>query len=242
MKILKRSTLFIVVTLTFLIGVLFTFSSCTGDNEGTTTDIETSMVFNLPELGYEYDSLEPYIDAETMEIHHTKHHNSYTNNLNAELEKHPELNKSIEQLLANPSLIPADIRVAVQNNGGGYYNHSLYFSVLKINNGQLPTGDLLTAINEDFGSYEEFKEAFANAATTQFGSGWAWLVLTKDGLKVVATQNQDTPLNQGTPILCIDVWEHAYYLQYQNLRSEYVLAFFNIINWDKVAELYQSAK
>ncbi len=235
MNFFKKNRVISALSFFILIGLLFVFIGCTSDED-------TNQQFELPELGYSYDSLEPYIDAETIEIHYTKHHNNYTNNLNIAFAKHPEIDETLEQLLANPSKIPADIRTAVLNNGGGYYNHALYFSLLKINNGQTPSGDLLLAINQDFGSFDDFKEEFVNAASTQFGSGWAWLIITKNGLKVVSTSNQDTPLQQGIPILCIDVWEHAYYLNYQNRRADYISEFFNIINWDKVAELYEAAK
>ena len=200
------------------------------------------MKFELPKLPYAYDALEPFIDARTMEIHYTKHHNGYTTKLNDALAKHPDFDMPLEKVLADLSLVPADIRTAVQNNGGGYYNHSLFWSILKVNNGQTPSGELEAAINKAFGSFDAFKEAFANAAATRFGSGWAWLIVTNEGLKVVSTPNQDTPLDQGTPILGLDVWEHAYYLNYQNRRPDYISAFFNVVNWDKVEALYQEAK
>jgi Fe-Mn family superoxide dismutase len=200
------------------------------------------MKFELPKLPYAYDALEPFIDARTMEIHYTKHHNGYTTKLNDALAKHPDFDMPLEKVLADLSLVPADIRGAVQNNGGGYYNHSLFWTILKVNNGQTPSGDLEKAINDAFGSFDAFKETFANAAATRFGSGWAWLISTKDGLKVVSTPNQDTPLDQGTPILGLDVWEHAYYLNYQNRRPDYISAFFNVVNWDQVAEYFKAAK
>ncbi len=200
------------------------------------------MKFELPKLPYAYDALEPFIDARTMEIHYTKHHNGYTTKLNDALAKHPDFDMPLEKVLADLSLVPADIRTAVQNNGGGFYNHSLFWSILKVNNGQTPSGDLGKAIDKAFGSFDNFKEEFANAAATRFGSGWAWLIVTKDGLKVVSTPNQDTPLNLGTPVLGLDVWEHAYYLNYQNRRPDYISAFFSVVNWDKVEELYKEAK
>lgn len=200
------------------------------------------MKFELPKLPYAYDALEPFIDARTMEIHYTKHHQGYVNNLNAAMEKHPDLNTPLETLLADLSLVPADIRTAVQNNGGGHFNHSFFWPLLKVNNGQTPKGDLLKALEKTFGSFDEFKNAFGNAAKTRFGSGWAWLIVTADKeLKVLSTPNQDTPLQEGTPILGLDVWEHAYYLNYQNRRPDYVSAFFNIVNWDKVETLYKKA-
>ncbi len=200
------------------------------------------MTFELPKLGYAYDALEPFIDARTMEIHYTKHHQGYTNNLNAALLKHPELSTPLETLLADLSLVPADIRTAVQNNGGGYFNHKLFWTILKVNNGEKPKGDLAVAIDKAFGSFEAFKEEFSTAAKTRFGSGWAWLVVTPEGLKVTSTPNQDTPLAMGTPILGLDVWEHAYYLNYQNRRPDYVSAFFNVVNWDQVAAYFKAAK
>ena len=195
--------------------------------------------YELPKLNYAYDALEPFIDARTMEIHHTKHHQSYVNNLNAALEKHPELDYTLEELLANHDLIPADIRTAVINNGGGHYNHSLFWTLLKVNEVKGPKGKLLEAIEKDFGSFDAFKEQFSAAAKKQFGSGWAWLYVDPKGtLKVTGTPNQNNVLADGRPILAIDVWEHAYYLQYQNRRPDYVSAFFNVINWDEVERLY----
>ncbi len=201
------------------------------------------MKYDLPKLPYAYDALEPFIDARTMEIHHTKHHNAYVTNLNVALEKHPELTLSLNEMLADLSLVPADIRGAVQNNGGGHYNHSLFWETLKVNNGEGPKGDLAKAIVRDFESFEKFKDLFATAAKTRFGSGWAWLLVDKNGkLVVTSTPNQDTPLNLGTPILGLDVWEHAYYLNYQNRRPDYVEAFFSVVNWDKVESLFKEAK
>ncbi|MFA7055128.1 MAG: superoxide dismutase [Acholeplasmataceae bacterium] len=201
------------------------------------------MKYELPKLPYAYDVLEPFFDARTMEIHYTKHHNAYVTNLNAALDKHPELNYSLEEVLKDLSLVPADIRGAVQNNGGGHFNHSFFWPLLKVNNGQKPEGELLKDIEKTFGSFDQFKEVFGNAAKTRFGSGWAWLIVDQNKeLKVLSTPNQDTPLAEGTPILGLDVWEHAYYLNYQNRRPDYVSAFFNVINWDKVASLYKAAK
>jgi superoxide dismutase, Fe-Mn family len=196
------------------------------------------MAYELPKLNYNYDALEPFIDAQTMEIHHSKHHQAYVNNLNAALAKHPEITLPLEELLKDLSKVPVDIRGAVQNNGGGVYNHSFFWPLLKKNNGMKPTGKLLTLIQRDFGSYEAFVEAFSNAAKTRFGSGWAWLVLNKEGkLVITSTPNQDIPFSEGKLLLTLDVWEHAYYLKYQNRRPDYVTAFFQVINWDKVAEL-----
>jgi superoxide dismutase, Fe-Mn family len=200
------------------------------------------MKYELPKLPYAYDALEPFIDAKTMEIHHSKHHQAYITNVNAALEKHPNLDKPLEVLLKDLNLVPEDIRGAVRNNGGGHFNHSFFWPLLKVNNGEEPKGDLLKAINQTFGSFETFKETFSTAAKTRFGSGWAWLIVTPEKtLKVTSTPNQDTPLSEGLPILGLDVWEHAYYLNYQNRRPDYVSAFFNVINWNVVSELYKQA-
>ena len=199
------------------------------------------MAIILPELPYAYDALEPYIDAETMTLHHDKHHATYVANANAALEKHPELGDDLEVILADVDKIPADIRQAVINNGGGALNHSLFWEFLSPEK-QEPTADVLAAIEAAFGSFDNFKAEFTKAATTRFGSGWAWLVVNKEGkLEVTSTANQDTPLSEGKkPILALDVWEHAYYLKYRNVRPDYIKAFFDIINWAKVAELYQA--
>ncbi|MEL7529719.1 MAG: superoxide dismutase [Bacteroidota bacterium] len=193
------------------------------------------MAFSLPELPYAHDALEPHIDARTMEIHHGKHHNGYTNKLNAAIEGTAHADMSIEELLASPA------SGAIRNNGGGYYNHDLFWQIMSPNGGGEPSGALGDAINAAFGSYEAFKDAFAKAAATRFGSGWAWLIKKADGsVGVTSTPNQDNPLmdvadEQGTPLLGLDVWEHAYYLNYQNRRPDYINAFFNVINWDAVA-------
>lgn len=202
------------------------------------------MKHELPKLPYEYSALEPYVDAETMEIHYSKHHQAYVNNLNAALEKYPELQeKDIKDLVADLNAIPEDIRGAVRNNGGGHLNHSMFWKMMKKAEGQAPEGELLTAINEKFGSFDEFKSVFAKAGATRFGSGWAWLVVKDGKLDVVSTPNQDNPITDGhTPILGLDVWEHAYYLKYQNRRPEYIENWFNVVNWDEVAKLYSEAK
>lgn len=200
-------------------------------------------MFKLPELSYSYDSLEPFIDAATMEVHHSKHHQAYTNNLNDALSKHPELEgKSIEELLTNPQEIPEDIRTAVLNNGGGYYNHNLFWSYLSPNKSE-PSNTLKGTLTETFGSFDGFKETFTKAATTRFGSGWAWLVIDKYGkLKVYSTANQDTPLAMGDkPLLAIDVWEHAYYLKYQNRRPEYIQNWWNVVNWEFVSKTLENS-
>jgi len=202
------------------------------------------MAFSLPQLPYEYDALEPHIDKETMNIHHTKHHNTYVTNLNAALEGQEDLaGKSLEELLANIESVPEKIRTAVRNNGGGHANHSLFWELLSPNGGGEPTGELAEAIAAKFGSFESFKEEFAKAATTRFGSGWAWLTVKDGELELSSTANQDSPLMEGkTPILGLDVWEHAYYLNYQNRRPEYIASFWNVVNWDEVSKRYASAK
>lgn len=201
------------------------------------------MAIILPDLPYAYDALEPVIDAETMTLHHDKHHATYVANVNAALEKHPEIGEDLEALLADVDSIPADIRQAVINNGGGHLNHALFWELLSPEKTEVPA-ELLADIEATFGSFDSFKEAFTAAATTRFGSGWAWLVVNKDGkLEVTSTGNQDTPIMTGlTPILGLDVWEHAYYLNYRNVRPNYIKAFFDIINWTKVDELYKAAK
>jgi Fe-Mn family superoxide dismutase len=202
------------------------------------------MTFELPKLPYAYDALEPYIDARTMEIHHTKHHNAYITNVNAAIAGTDMEGKTIENILINLDMKNA----AVRNNGGGFYNHNLYWTVMTPNGGGLPTGDLLEAIEKDFGTFEEFKAKFSKAGATQFGSGWAWLCVQKGGkLDVCGTPNQDNPLMPGvgcggTPILGMDVWEHAYYLHYQNRRPDYIEAFFNVINWTEVARRFALEK
>lgn len=203
------------------------------------------MAFELPQLSYAYDALEPHIDARTMEIHHSKHHGGYTSKLNAALEGHADLQgKSIEELLAGLSDLPESIRTAVRNNGGGFANHNLFWAVMSPNGGGAPAGELGDAINSTFGSFDAFKEQFASAAATRFGSGWAWLVAESDGsLSITSTPNQDTPLMDGkTPILGLDVWEHAYYLNYQNRRPDYITAWWNVVNWDEVANRYTAVK
>ena len=201
------------------------------------------MGYALPELGYDYNALEPHIDAKTMEIHHSKHHNGYVTKVNAALEGTDLADKPIEEVISNLSAVPEDKRGAVQNNGGGHANHSLFWSVIGPNCGGNPSGDLAAAIDEAFGSFDKFKEEFAAAAGTRFGSGWAWLCFGDGKLHVESTPNQDNPLMHGhTPVMGIDVWEHAYYLNYQNRRPDYVQAFFNVVNWDAVAERYAAAK
>ncbi|GJQ62758.1 MAG: superoxide dismutase [Melioribacteraceae bacterium] len=199
--------------------------------------------YTLPELGYAYDALESHIDARTMEIHHTKHHAGYVAKLNGAIEGTEMESHSLEDLMKNISKFPT----AVRNNGGGHYNHSLFWTVMGPNKGVAPSGELAEAINSAFGSFDKFKEEFSNAAATRFGSGWAWLIVKDGKLHVTSTPNQDNPLMdvadvQGTPILGIDVWEHAYYLNYQNRRPDYISAFYNVINWDEVAKNYNAAK
>ncbi len=198
------------------------------------------MSFEFPKLYYAYDALEPHIDARTMEIHHSKHHQAYVNNFNAALEKHPELTEDILVYLQDLNKVPEDIRTAVRNNGGGAYNHALFWKNLAPATGQKPSADLEAKLTEAFGSVDAFKEAFSAAAKTRFGSGWAWLVLNTDKkLEVVSTANQDVPA--GTALLALDVWEHAYYLNYQNRRPDYVGAFWNVVNWDEVENRLNNA-
>jgi Fe-Mn family superoxide dismutase len=200
------------------------------------------MAFELPKLAYAYDALEPHIDARTMEIHHTKHHQTYITNLNAAVEKTPELaGKSLEALLGDLNAAPEGVRMVVRNHGGGTFNHNLFWEVMGPNAGGAPKGELAKAIDASFTSFDAFKAEFEKAATTRFGSGWAWLVKKGSGLAVVSTANQDSPLSDGlAPIMGLDVWEHAYYLKYQNRRPEYITAFWNVINWDAVAARYSA--
>ncbi|MDF7801703.1 superoxide dismutase [Pontiellaceae bacterium B1224] len=201
------------------------------------------MSYELPALPYAYDALEPYIDARTMEIHHTKHHQAYVNNVNAALEGTALADLSISELCTRLDEVPEDKRTAVRNNGGGHANHSFFWEIMSPNGGE-PSGDLLAALNDSFGSIDGFKDAFSKAAATRFGSGWAWLCKHDGGkLSVCSTPNQDNPLMKdvpcdGLPILGLDVWEHAYYLHYQNRRPDYINAFFNVVNWNKVSEMY----
>lgn len=200
------------------------------------------MAFELPKLPYAYDALEPHIDKETMEIHHTKHHNTYVTKLNDAVKGTDLESKSIEDIVKNLNSVPDDIRTAVQNNGGGHYNHSLFWELLTPNASE-PSGEVVDAISSTFGSLDKFKEEFAAAAAGRFGSGWAWLVVDNGELAIVSTPNQDNPISEGKlPILGLDVWEHAYYLNYQNRRPDYINAFWNVVNWGKVNELYQAAK
>lgn len=207
------------------------------------------MAYTLPELPYAYDALEPNIDARTMEIHHTKHHNGYVTKVNAALEGSDLASKSVEEVISNLSAVSEDKRGAVRNNGGGHANHSLFWSVMGPGKGGSPSGDLAAAIDSCCGSFDAFKEQFANAAATRFGSGWAWLYVSGGALKIGSTANQDSPLMGesiagigGTPILGLDVWEHAYYLHYQNRRPDYISAFWNVVDWDAVAARFAAAK
>jgi Fe-Mn family superoxide dismutase len=201
------------------------------------------MAFELPKLPYAEDALEPYIDAQTMNIHRTKHHQAYITNLNGALEKHPELaKKSLEDLLSDLNAVPEDIRTAVRNHGGGTWNHNMFWEVMAPKAGVSPTGELLKALEAGFGSFDAFKSEFEKAAVGRFGSGWAWLVRRGDGLAIVSTANQDNPFSDGlTPIMGIDVWEHAYYLKYQNRRPEYVSNWWNVVNWAAVADRYHQS-
>lgn len=207
------------------------------------TRSKTMSAFELPKLPYEYDALEPFIDKATMEIHHTKHHNAYVTNLNNAIAGKTEFEgKSLEEIMSEISKYP----VAVRNNGGGHYNHSLFWTIMKKGGGGEPSGELATAITDAFGSFDEFKKLFANAGATRFGSGWAWLSVSGGKLVVSSTPNQDNPLMdvaevKGTPILGLDVWEHAYYLKYQNRRPDYIEAFWNLVNWEEVEKRFKSA-
>ncbi|EAD7678595.1 superoxide dismutase [Listeria monocytogenes] len=202
------------------------------------------MTYELPKLPYTYDALEPNFDKETMEIHYTKHHNTYVTKLNEAVAGHPELaSKSAEELVTNLDSVPEDIRGAVRNHGGGHANHTLFWSILSPNGGGAPTGNLKTAIESEFGTFDEFKEKFNAAAAARFGSGWAWLVVNDGKLEIVSTANQDSPLSDGkTPVLGLDVWEHAYYLKFQNRRPEYIDTFWNVINWDEANKRFDAAK
>ncbi|MCG2589363.1 superoxide dismutase [Rhodohalobacter sulfatireducens] len=202
------------------------------------------MAYELPELPYEHDALEPSIDKRTMEIHHGKHHQGYTNKVNAALEGHPFADLPIEEVLTRIEEVPENIRQAVINNGGGYANHKLFWTVLSPDGGGEPSGELAEAISDKYGSFDKFKEKFSSTAAGQFGSGWGWLCVDDSGeLKVISTANQDSPYMHGlTPILGVDVWEHAYYLHYQNRRPDYLAAIWDVIDWDQVEENYQNAK
>lgn len=207
------------------------------------------MAYELPKLDYDYAALEPHIDAQTMEIHHSKHHQAYVTNLNKALEGHPDLaSKDIESLISDLNAVPENIRTAVRNNGGGHFNHSLFWKVIGPGKGGEPSGALAEAINNKWGSFDKFKEAFETAGATRFGSGWAWLCISADkAINICSTPNQDAPVMkgiaecEGTPILGLDVWEHSYYLKYQNRRPEYMKAFWNIVDWDAVAKNYEAA-
>lgn len=202
------------------------------------------MTYTLPDLPYAFDALEPYIDEETMHLHHDKHHNTYVTNLNAAIEKHPELGeKTIEELLSDMDAVPTDIKTAVRNNGGGHANHSFFWKIMAPNAGGEPTGAIKEAIDEAFGDFATFKEEFKKAAAGRFGSGWAWLVMENGKLAITSTANQDSPLMEGkTPILGLDVWEHAYYLKYKNVRPDYIEAFWNVVNWEEVNNRVSTAK
>ncbi|MEK9198705.1 superoxide dismutase [Ureibacillus sp. FSL E2-3493] len=201
------------------------------------------MAYELPKLSYAYDALEPHIDAKTMEIHHTKHHNTYVTNLNAAVEGTEFAGKDLLDLISNIAALPADKQTAVRNNGGGHANHSLFWEILTPGGSSTPTGELASAIDAKFGSLDAFKDEFAKAAAGRFGSGWAWLVVDGGELAITSTPNQDSPVMEGkTPILGLDVWEHAYYLNYQNRRPDYISAFWNVVNWDVVAEKFAAAK
>ncbi|WP_242051340.1 superoxide dismutase [Nostoc spongiaeforme] len=204
----------------------------------------TTSVIELPPLPYPYEALEPHIDAKTMQFHHDKHHAAYVKNLNAALDKHPELkNKPVEELLRKLGKVPADIRTTVRNNGGGHVNHSMFWKIMKPQGGGEPTGEIATAINQNFGNFAAFKKQFNEAGAARFGSGWVWLVRNKNGkLEITTTANQDNPISEGKyPILGNDVWEHAYYLNYQNRRADYLTAWWNVVNWDEINNRFAAA-
>ena len=194
-------------------------------------------MFTLPQLPYSYDALEPFIDAETMKIHHDKHHGTYTDNLNKALDGRPDLqNKSIEELLTELSSLPPEIKTTVQNNGGGYYNHSLFWKWMSVQHNQKPTAEVTAALEKSFGSFERFQETFASSALSVFGSGWVWLTNSGDSLEIISTAKQDNPISIGkAPILGLDVWEHAYYLKYQNKRADYIASWWNVVNWKEIS-------
>ena len=228
-----------------MLSLILMVTACGDSTDNNNSKTINTMAFTLPELPYAYDALEPHIDARTMEIHHTKHHNGYTTKLNAAIEGTDLAGKSIEDILANVSTQST----AVRNNGGGYYNHNLFWSILSPNGGGEPTGALADDIKATFGSFDKFKETFNEAAGSRFGSGWAWLCVNNGKLEVCSTPNQDNPLMDvetngcgGTPILGLDVWEHAYYLKYQNKRPDYIGAFWNVVNWNEVSKRYTEAK
>jgi len=202
------------------------------------------MAFELPPLPYDYNALEPYIDTQTMQLHHDKHHNTYVTNLNAALQGHEFASLPVDEVVHRLNEVPENVRTAVHNNGGGHSNHTMFWQIMKPNGGGAPTGDLATAINAKFGSFDAFKTAFNDAGVKRFGSGWAWLILDKSGnLAITSTANQDSPLTDGYyPVLGNDVWEHAYYLKYQNRRPEYLAAWWNVVNWDEVARRYSKAR
>lgn len=214
------------------------------DREGRTDVAQNTGSFSLPPLPYAYNALQPHIDAQTMRFHHDKHHATYVKNLNAAIAKYPDLkNRSAEQLLRNINSVPADIRTTVRNNGGGHVNHTMFWNIMKPNGGGEPTGAIASAIKQNFGSFEEFKKEFNQAGEKRFGSGWAWLVRTPGGnLQVISTPNQDSPLIEGNyPIMGNDVWEHAYYLKYQNRRADYLNAWWNVVNWDEINKRFEQA-
>ena len=198
----------------------------------------------VPDLKYDYSALEPYVDAQTMEIHHQKHHGAYVSKLNVALEGYSELaDKSIEDILKDLNSLPEAIRTAVRNNGGGHFNHTMFWEIMAGNAGGAPSGDLGSSIDNTFGGFDKFKDEFASAAANRFGSGWAWLVLDNGSLKIMSTANQDNPVSEGLkPVMGLDVWEHAYYLKYQNRRPEYINNWWNVVNWDEVAKRYESMK
>ncbi|MBD2311614.1 superoxide dismutase [Desertifilum sp. FACHB-1129] len=249
MSLKRRNFLYLIG---FTAGAM-TFGACSANGQtgsspqaspaGTTTAQNPQGPFQLPSLAYSYDALEPHIDARTMEFHHSRHHQAYVNNLNNAIARHPELrDRSLAELLGNLNNVPEDIRTTVRNNGGGHANHTMFWEIMGPNGGGEPTGAIANAINQNFGSFEQFQEQFNSAGGDRFGSGWVWLVRTPNGqLQITTTPNQDSPLMEGNyPIMGNDVWEHAYYLNYQNRRADYLEAWWNVVNWDAVNQRYQS--
>jgi Fe-Mn family superoxide dismutase len=233
----KHMRIYWIIAIAFAISIVFT--------NYTKSEANSKVPFQLPKLPYKYNALEPFIDTQTMKIHHQKHHKAYVDNLNAAVLKYPELkDKSIEYLLMNLDSLPEDVREAIRNNGGGHYNHSLFWTIMGDQSIDKPSGELMDAIKKSFGTFENFKKEFKTAATKKFGSGWVWLIKDENGkLKITTTPNQDSPIMDGiSPILGLDVWEHAYYLKYKNNRGDYVDYWWNVVNWDKVESRYEEEK
>jgi Fe-Mn family superoxide dismutase len=235
-----RPTILIYLASTIIIALIIFMTS---QSVLVSKAIAQTKAFTVPPLTYDYNALEPFIDAQTMRLHHDQHHLAYVNNLNAAIKKYPQLeNKTVEELVSKLNDVPEDIRTMVRNNGGGHINHTMFWEIMKPKGGGNPTGAIAEAINKKFTSFENFKEQFNDAGAKRFGSGWVWLIYTQDGLKIISTANQDSPLMEGSyPIMGNDVWEHAYYLTYQNRRPDYLKAWWNVVNWDAVGKRYEKA-